>query len=327
MINQPRTREERNSAIDGLRFIAAICIVLLHTAGIALEATDNPILRVTTSVTYVALFVFFAVSGYLHGSTGGRGRAWLGRRAVRLGVPYACWSAVFLGWTWVRGAAIPPILKVIFFAGAHEVLWSLPMLIVCAVIVEMLVRTDRARVVFLLVCCIVAAASAVYSEALWVRLAEVRQFALGTRWVLVYCLGMQVRSMRRPQTFVHNIAGFAVVVAVLGWLGLQSDADYPVRLYRLLPTALFTAAAVLILLAAHSGRGPSALARFQWGGRYLIGIYASHYLWLEIFATFVPVGNTAPLVWATLAWAFASSMALGTSYALSRGRYTKALVG
>jgi peptidoglycan/LPS O-acetylase OafA/YrhL len=321
--------KRRDPTIDGLKFVAAGAIVMVH---VAMSARPGPLREFVMQASYTALFFFFMVAGYFHGEVGGRGSAWLWKRFVRLAVPYAVWSLVYLAWNegsrLYRGQTVvmPDPVVFIFFAGANQVLWSLPMLFACALIADVLVRTPTQRRVLIVV--FAALAVAAYWLVPQSALPDngIRQFIMGARWPLTYLLGMELRaSVRRPER-----SSLYAVVAVVGVCGAGLITVFlgrtPPLLAWTLVNAANCAAAYALLAGARSGMRWLGVDRFAWGGDYLLGIYLAHHLWLEVLVRFVPSHSMPAALWMPFAWAVCFGMAILTTRLLLSSRYTRRAV-
>lgn len=320
-----RSKSKRNPTIDGLKFIAAASIVLLHVSGAYPAPRGNFLSGFLTSASYGALFFFFAVSGYLHGALGTRGWSWIRTRFVRLGVPYVVWSVVYLIWGLSQGRPLPSWWHIAFFAGANELLWSLPILLLCAVLAESLIRRPIHRRIFIGVFGILAVLTSLYAPVAWYA-NPIRQFIWGARWPLVYALGMEVRASKgRNLGPVLPIVLLGTII-LTGVLGAYDLTPYPLRLYTLTATTLYIFGSVLLLYGAHSGHHWFVADRLAWGGPFLLGIYVSHYLWLEVMLKLLPTTALRMSVWIPVVWAAVFSLALSTTWLLRSFRITRPAV-
>ena len=167
-----------------------------------MQSHISPLPAFVEQVSYSALYFFFLVAGYFHGSLGERGARWLGKRFVRLAVPYAVWSVVFIAWWnlyhFIRGwpPYLPDPVRVVFFAGGTEVLWSLPWLFTCAALAEVFVRTPTLRRSLLVVAAAVQLCVWIFVPMSALPQYGIRQFIEGGRWVVLYLAGMEVRGLQ-----------------------------------------------------------------------------------------------------------------------------------
>ena len=320
-------RLARNDTLDGLKYVAAATIVLHHVAAIE---SGGRLGAFITAAAATALFFFFAVSGYLHGAVGGRGTQWRLTRLTRLGVPYAFWSVVYLVWAQRDllhgGAAFTPNpLVVIFFAGAHGILWFLPMLLACALVCDAVIRDGRSRRIAI-VACAAAVLVVVWSgidaavPAAWVN------FVRAPLWLLAYLGGMEIRGMAGEGTPSARLAWLGVVAALgAGALGAVAGRS-PSPLFLTAEMALWTSGALLVLLGAAAGVRWLGVAKLAWGRDYLIGIYLCHVLWLAGFIALVSPNSINPALWIPAAWVFVFTGASLTTWALKSFRLTRPVV-
>lgn len=300
---------------------------------VAMQRNEVPFAAFIEQVSYSALYFFFLVAGYFHGPLGTRGARWLGRRALRLGAPYYVWSLIFVAW-WniyhvIRGWPLyfPDPLQFALAAGAAEVLWSLPWLLLCAALSELLVRTPTARRVLMLV--LAAIQLAVWFFVDWNQLpaSGARQYVEGARWVFVYLAGMEIRSREHLggslRLWIATAAGASCLAGLLAvvW-GAQPTAPVP----QVVMFCLNASAAIALLGGAKAGVHWSGVASLAWGGEYLLGIYASHGLWLAILARIIWSGSMPAVVWLVLGWAVVFALALLVTRALLASRWTRLAV-
>lgn len=317
---------ERNATLDGLKYAAAATIILHHVAA---HQSGSSIGAFLVASAATALFFFFAVSGYLHGEVGGRGGAWRKQRFVRLAVPYALWSVVYLAVgerALVHGgpAYLPNPIKVVFFAGAHGILWFLPMLLACALVTDVLIRGARSRRIAIGLC--IVATVVLYSVGTNWASADMLNFVLAPRWFLVYLGGMEIRSWTcraAPSGIIVLLAaGCAVAVGILRVAG----GSLPTPVSATLETTLWVVGALAFLWGASWGMGWLGAASLAWGRDYFLGIYVTHVLWLGAFFTLIPPDALPPAIWIVLGWVFCFTGASLSTYALKSFRLTKRMV-
>ena len=323
------TPKRRDPTIDGLKFVAAGAIVMVH---VALSARPGPLREFVMQVSVTALYFFFMVAGYFHGEVGGRGGAWIWRRFVRLGVPYAVWSAIYLLW-WegsrlYRGQQliVPDPVLLVFFAGANQVLWSLPMLFACALIADTLATTPGRRRALLVLSAAVAVAAWTVIPPSALPDNGIRQFIMGARWLVTYLLGMQLRGAikhtGRATLYAAAAAGGALIAGLI--------TVFYGRAPQIVPWAAVNVAnggaAYALLAGARNGMGWLGIRRFAWGGDYLLGIYVSHHLWLEVLARIVPPHSMPAAVWIPFAWSMCFAASILTTRLLLSSRYTRLAV-
>jgi fucose 4-O-acetylase-like acetyltransferase len=316
----------RDPTIDGLKFIAAAAIVMVH---VAQKWPASGLANFVEQVSFSALYFFFLVAGYFHGATGTRGVRWLAGRFARLAVPYAVWSAVLIGFYNLYDLVrrLPPYLpdpvRVIFFAGADEVLWALPWLLACAVLAEMFARTPMTRRLLLL-------AAAAVQLAVWILVPSsalpqfgVRQFILGGRWVVLYVAGMELRARKSvPGSAFGWVCAAILASAAAGGLALIVGAQ-PGGRSQYVMFLLNATVAVALLAGSRVGAEWFGVGALSWGGDYLLGIYVSHALWLFILLQLVSATSMPAYVWLPFGWAICFGAAVIVTRLLLSSRWTR----
>lgn len=326
MDEQLAAPKPRNATIDGLKYVAAAAIVMHHVAAHA----GGRLGTFLVAAPLFALFFFFAVSGYFHGTVGNRGWKWLRRRVGRLALPYAIWSVVLLLWTQravFSGASLvmPSSVDLVFFAGAHGILWTLPMLVYCAIAAELLVRGPLARRLLIGVCVVLTLV--MYWAGSWEAIAThpLANFLLAPRWFLAYLAGMEIRAtVSKTPSALAQLPALVGVVAV-GMMRVNASLIDP-RLYTTVETAVWVGIALVLLWGAHAGLTWFGAARLSWGRDYLIGVYITHVVWLELFAGLLPPWTLRNLYWIPLAWAATLLAATATVALLRSNRVTRVAV-
>lgn len=332
MIDTASVRAKHDPVLDGMKFVAAAAIVLHHAAAFAW--TGGPgIAAFLWGASYPALFFFFMVSGYFHGPLGDRGGRWLGRRAVRLGIPYAVWSLVYLVASGTAKILVtqpslllrPYTVRLVLFAGAAEVLWSLPVLMLCAAMAELLVGSSRSRRVL-----IVLSALGVLATYLFViprfglPTTSLRQFVQVARWALAYLLGMELRATPPGRTRIPGSAALAftgvLTAGVVSGLVVQAPAAQAGLVL------IDCAVALLAIRSAQSGENWLRVSTLSWGGSYLLGVYVSHYLWIELLARAMPPSSWPVGMWIAASWAGALLLSLATTKLLLTTSFTRPTV-
>jgi fucose 4-O-acetylase-like acetyltransferase len=322
----PAASLPRNATLDGLKYVAAVTIVLHHVAA---HESSSWIGAFLVAAAATALFLFFAVSGYLHGAVGGRGKAWLWRRFKRLAIPYALWSVVYLivAQRVVLGGGDPylpnPVL-LIFFAGAHGILWFLPMLLACAVLTDLLVRGARSRRIGIALC--VAAIVVVYIVGTSGVPVGLLNFVLAPRWLLVYLGGMEIRAHTPRGSLARPVAAVGIATMLAVGAARVLDGASLSAVAQSAETLLWVVGALAILLATVDGAKWWGVARLEWGRDYFLGIYVTHVLWLGAFFTVIPADSWPPGLWILVCWAFCVAGASLTTFVLKSFRLTRPMV-
>jgi peptidoglycan/LPS O-acetylase OafA/YrhL len=325
-------KTKRDPVIDGLKLVAAGGIVMVH---VALQPHPHPLSNFVEQVSYSALYFFFLVAGYFHGALGNRGVRWLGRRFTRLAIPYYVWSLVFVAWWtvyhfirhWPQPWYFPDPIRFLFFAGAAEILWSLPWLFACAVIAETFVKTPALRRALLVVAAIVQLAVYLFVTPAMTPNWAIRQYIAGARWVFMYLAGMEVRSVSRMPGSAGGWTVTAIAASVAAGTVAWFAGGQPTTLVpEIVLFALNGLVAVSLLAGTRTGAKWFGAGKLAWGGDYLLGIYVTHGLWLAMLARVISVKSIRVSVWLPVGWLLIFGVSLGVTHLLLRNRYTRLVV-
>ena len=166
---------KQHRSLDLAKFIAAILIIILHTAPMqSYSGVLNYGFR--HIVTIIAVPFFFITSGYLCFSKlneldGEQQKSYMYKYIHRLVVIYCLWSAVyfiFIATDWIQNGVSPTdvlqYVKRFFFEGSYLTIWFLPALISATLLVYFLSRKAQYRTVicFALPCYVVACLGSSY---------------------------------------------------------------------------------------------------------------------------------------------------------------------
>lgn len=326
----PLKTSRRDPTIDGLKFVAAAAIVMVH---VAMQPRVTALPTFVEQVAYSALYFFFLVSGYFHGALGTRGPKWLGKRFVRLAVPYAVWSAVYITWWNIYHLAkgwppyLPNPVRVIFFAGGTEVLWSLPWLFACALLAELFARTPATRRTLLAVAAIVQLAVWIFIPVWSLPHYGIRQYIEGARWVVLYVAGMELRALKSVPGPTFAWVGIALVSsAAAGILAVVAGPQPTTLLPEIVMFFLNGSVAVSMLAGTRAGAKWFGVGRLGWGGDYLLGVYVSHSLCLSILLRFTSAGSMPVYLWLPFGWVVGLGAAVTITHLLLSSRWTRLAV-
>jgi surface polysaccharide O-acyltransferase-like enzyme len=183
-------------ALDGVRVLALLGVVTIHTVGRFAdpEVGGLPLFAVGSADWAVA--AFFMISGFVTG-TRGHARSSVERWTLRLAIPYAIWSVIYLLLRGLLGLDVPSsvggIAAVLILGQASVHLWFLPALIACHV--AGLLATSARRAMLLAA----FAAPLLFARLLipegWTLLYPLLRYsALG--WLSVYFLGIGLSQSR-----------------------------------------------------------------------------------------------------------------------------------
>ncbi len=315
---------EREARLDVLKAAAIGMVILGHAIRLAYgRATRAPLplasLFTILSITHVPLFMF--ISGYLLPKSADM--RWLGRRAVRLLVPFFAWGALqWVAWYHVFGPGW--LLGIAVWPEDTSALWFLYALaLLCAVYA--LAGGRRPLLVALAVACVIL--PPLTSMMFVIRyvmlflpvfvvglLASDRGFEPGW-WTLPVAAILLVIMWPTP--------GVSLLFANSGWApsllaGVQGWAAYPASvLLRLMRVALELALVGSAFCLARNVR------RGAWLGALTLGVYCAHILllpyWakgqgaLGVVAAFVLAGTAATGVTLLLGrWETTSFLLLGS---------------
>jgi peptidoglycan/LPS O-acetylase OafA/YrhL len=328
-VNTPTTTR-RDPVIDGLKFVAAGAIVMVH---VAMQPKHIGLPMFVEQVAYSALYFFFMVAGYFHGPLGTRGPKWLRQRFVRLAVPYFVWSFIFVAWWNVFHLAkgwplyFPDPVRFVFFAGAAELLWSLPWLFVCAAATELFARTPTMRRGLLVVAALVQLGVWFFIPARRLPNYAIRQYIEGARWLVMYVVGMEFRELKRVPGSPKLWGSAAFIAALVAGLIASRIAAQPTApIPQIVMFVLNGSVALSLLAGARVGAKWFGVGSLSWGGDYLLGVYVSHGLWLAMLVRFVSATSMPVALWLVFGWAVCFAAAIGVTRLLLTWRWTRLAV-
>lgn len=318
----------RNPTIDGMRVVAAASVVMIHVCAVYLQAAGPDFsVRLVDSLANWGLPFFFCVSGYLHARSRSAAESpgsWRKTRLVRLGLPYAAWSVVYLAYeTWASlqlGHGIPPwnALSVLFFGGASSTLWFLPAALYSALVVSVL---PNRRALLSLMGLAFAVEILMFSGL--APLPDhffISRFPLGfICYVAGYLIG---KSPGITQPRRGSVAGIVAVLLVLpsalahAW---ALTAGGPTDLARYVGWAsahILSVVGVLILVWVAS-RSSGELTRLAPYAPLSMGVYLSHTLFAKVAVLVWPPSAIQPLLWVVAVFAIVLGASLVTTRLMS----------
>lgn len=298
--------KSRLAGIDAGRFVAAFCVVLIHTAhSISFTLLTHPSLGpyygtfgigpgdVITQLCRWAVPFFFLSGGYFAWRADEDWRATAIRMARRLLPVYLAWSIIYnlaspLSWQWFYRPGL--VLRWLLNGGAGDHLWFLPALFIWVVVARAL-KTYVSWAVLL------AAAGVLY--VIGVGLAADQLLFLSTPH-------QQLFTLARDGPFFGLIfvatgmflrqAGFTLSLrAALGLFsvgaGAQLGEAYLLNRAHILPffksdylLATFPFGVGAFMLSLKLTRPAAVLESLAVLGRYALGIYAGHLFFVEYLA-------------------------------------------
>lgn len=133
-----------NPAIDLLRFISILAVVLIHTTTRTLEMThydlyQTPWTLLLHQITRFAVPLFFLISGFvLELNYDNHANYWqyLKKRLSRIFIPYVFWSAVYFYFVYTRHG--PDFLSALIYGSASHQLYFIPALLIFYLIFPLL---------------------------------------------------------------------------------------------------------------------------------------------------------------------------------------------
>lgn len=323
---------KRRVAIDAAKVYAALTIVILHVTQWQLANGKPPVsVDFVFQMTQWALPLFAAASGYLYGlrlgKTGPRLR-WVGKRAVRLGIPYVTWSIVYIvlltAIAVAKGEPMPDLspVRVVFTGGAYFALWFLPALFYAQVL-GVLATTKRSLVVLASAWTVIALGA---NAMIGAGVLDVRFATLLTMVIAIYLWGAAIGAgivSLSPSKFVPVMA-----ISVVALVGVSAAATaFKTTWAGAAVDVAFYVVAWLFLLAASSLTPEAHVPGFvlSWTP-YLIGIYVVHAAWLEVFAAAFPGVGLFAWAWIAIALVFVGLGTYLTVWLLSKTSATRAVI-
>lgn len=245
-----------------------------------------------------ALPFFFAAAGYFHAAgaaPGGRPGAWLGRRVIRLAVPFLAFTVLYRAWelrhfhqrySWLG------LRHDLIYGTASAHLWFLPVLISCSVIVWLVERTDSRRArVGLLAAAVGAAVTFVVVSAFAPSGVSYAYYLYRTPlyWLVFYLLGWgfaRRRNEESPRRASALLPGFALGVGAACLAASRLPGPQQVVALYFVGAGL-AGLAVAALALRRPGPRPGRLVGALAGAA--LGFYLLHFFVLDLFLTYVPL--------------------------------------
>ena len=316
----------RDPRLDGLKFAAALAVVIQHVAAAVMGASFSPLAIGINAACRWAVPMFLLTAGYLHGRKGATGHTleWLLPRLRRLAIPYAFWSVFFVAYfSWLFGYPYvhtrTGLLDVVLFGGAG--FWFLAFLLYASAIGAALSTVTGRRVGIAL-----GLASYVGVVAFRVRPpwpGAVQFFLIAGLSLALYLIGMASaeKPLRLSPAFATLIGVLATVAGVLAALAIASS---PWR--EPVVASLGALSAFLLFSAVRAGANPFGVSGLAWGGDLSLGIYVIQGVWLYGFMQLVPVVRLADSTWLALGALAVLPLTVVSTIALKRVRALRAVV-
>lgn len=292
----------RLQSVDVFRVFAIFAVIGLHVAQQVHPGTLGRQMDAATFADQVERFavpMFFALSGYFWAAKCGvPGECWPRAQALvrRVLIVFACWCAVYLAWEVVCDLRRLPLglavqatagrhrsLLTLLFTGTRVHLWFLPALALAALVSGACLASGRWRllVALALLCFLTGLAGKAYAPVLGI--VPHFNFRDGPFFGLpLFVAGVALRRRESgPGWFARGlllaVAGLALQLAEVNWLhahwgaGMVQDYVFGTFFYGLGVTMMALSGVRALQLAPLAAAGPLVL-----------GIYASHYLFIEL---------------------------------------------
>jgi surface polysaccharide O-acyltransferase-like enzyme len=343
---------DRIRSVDTFRVLAICAVIALHTARYAGPDAVGLRLDTATALNQLERFavpMFFIFSGYFWAQKCAVPRDYLVRSlqvARRVLLIYLVWALVYLAvtalgllWTQGPGGLLPQLVHArrtgrlglahVFLEGGTIHLWFLPAL-ACALLASgalLALGMRRLLVLLAVLLCAIGLAGGAYAHT---PLGFHARFNLrdGPFFSLIFFVtGAELARRRLPASpwpgLVLALAGFSLQVLEVHWLHARWGANY-VQDYVAATWLYGLGMGMLALSDAPSLRLP-ALASL---GPLVLGIYASHYLFVDLLRPLDEAWHGG--AWST-AWGLAYVMlvfagALGLTWVLARFALTRRFV-
>ena len=291
---------------------------MLHVAAQAqLVSGDASLLAMSESMRW-ATPTLFVISGFLAGSAPARGFfAALGRRAVRLLLPYAFWVAVYIAVaSLVDRAPFPHLFDVVFLGGSQYSthLWFLTTLLICVPVGLLLTNKYAALGAALLGFGLLT----IRYLTGWATPLDwpISLYYPFLNWLELYLIGVVLARWLGPAQLKSAPARWAAAPAFVLAVAMSAAVYWTVGGTSLLGYLALVAAAALLALAA---RSMGSLPRQVQGlCTTALGVYIVHPLFMAAFGRVVPVARLTPGMWVVSATIVVTVASILATLALGR---------
>lgn len=275
-------------SVDALKGFAIACVVLGHVLLRNLERPTDSWLYLLLTAFEMPLFMF--LSGYvLPGRIRGSRLRWVGRRAVRLLVPFFAWHAIFFATNRIGSPGKWPTFAeglarylATTFASPTAGLWYLPALLLCSAVLALFLPLAKRPLLVL------AAGWAVFELLVWVRAAagfgpDFGLLKTVTYWPLFaagYTWGAWGRSLQPSRPLTRWLPAILYpIVAVWTMRTIPSLGHAAGKAAKIAAGLAGVAASAALVEAAE----PVARAlRLDALGRMTLGVYCAQWLFLRV---------------------------------------------
>lgn len=325
-------KRSRNFEVDALKGLAIACVVFGHAVLRNLPNHADSWAYLFLSSFEMPLFMF--LSGYvLAGRVRSPRARWLGKRAVRLMVPFVAWQSIFHlslrgGPLWDRittgGASVGTALGEVFIGWWSYVLWIvgtptpglwyLPTLLICSAVLALLYPLSKYRwggVAILVIGALIVELVATGRSSLGIEqdFGLLKTLTLWPVFAVGFAWGHAGKSMRSEARVRWLLAAAFAFVAVPAMRAIGDLSGYAARAAKATLGLFGTAASAVAIGYARSVAEWLRLDRL---GQLTMGVYCSHWLFLRLEFAVGWVGVVAAFAF-TLAGAILTTLAIRRS--------------
>lgn len=319
----------QTGGIDLARFIAAWAIVGFHSFSSAANAEGRlAVLSFVQILLFAALPLFFALSGFLHGSSSRSESAnWLARRVGLLYWLLGVWSVVYLMFGRLSRALsaqpIPSAIDIVVFGLAWSHLWFLPVLAGCVILTWMFRRMGSSSGIFLLTSASLAIGYVALTSVLGLN--DRLLYRTPMFWWFYYVVGFLWAGAIKPRCLQQTrrwtrpaVSAIGVAAAAAYLFGGVSYPQSKILLY--VSITLLASVAFEVAMSSRVSRGDVAgLASLS------LPIYVSHPVWIAVLMRLLRQQGEVGF-WLVFVWIGALMLSTGTAVVMTRVGWLRSLL-